>query len=229
MALNLTLDFPIELSVARELTFAGDEVRLAGQIDYPVTSRTPNGFPLLFILHHAGCNTREDYRHIAEAALESDYAVFRWDKRGTGRSGGGARGSSVQDAVNAYTTALEQPGINRKHIIIAAFGAGTALLGSAFGLFARTQLPCGVLLVANMLDAEAVLAIDAPLQIIASDEAHFPAHEYAEAVCAAHNKAYKQHGAAYHIAHDVDQVLKYADGNPDLDARDAIRAWLERV
>lgn len=228
MALTLTFDSPLELSVARELTFAGDEVRLAGQIDYPVTSRTPNGFPLLFILHHAGCNTREEYQALAETALAYDYAVFRWDKRGTGRSGGGARGSAVQDAVNAYTTALEQPGINRKHIVIAAFGAGTAQLGSAFGLFARAQHPRAALLIDNMLDAGAILALDCRVYIITDDSPHLPAREYAEAACLAHQRAYPAHGTAYSIARG-DQLLSADDTTPDPNVLDAIRAWFEHV
>jgi alpha-beta hydrolase superfamily lysophospholipase len=228
MTLSLDLDNPSELSVAREVTFAGDEVRLAGQIDYPVTTQTPNGFPLLFILHHAGWNTREDYQHIAELALECGYAVFRWDKRGTGRSGASGRGSSSQDAVNAYTTALEQAGINRKQAVIAAFGSGSALLGSAFGLFARVQHPRGALLVANMLDAEAVIAVDCAVKIIGGDEKHMPWQQYAEQACMAHRQAYA-HGASWFVAHQTDQVLRLSDGTFHPQARAEIEAWLKSL
>ena len=64
------------------------------------------------MLHHACCNTREDYNDYAEVALANGYAVFRWDKRGTGRSGDSGRGSTTQDAVNAYDIALAQPDVN---------------------------------------------------------------------------------------------------------------------
>lgn len=228
MTLHLSLDNPSELSVAREITFAGDEVRLAGQIDYPVTTQTPNGFPLLFILHHAGWNTREDYQHIAELALECGYAVFRWDKRGTGRSGASGRGSSSQDAVNAYTIALEQAGINRRQVVIAAFGAGSALLGSAFGLFARVQHPHGALLVANMLDANAIIAIDCAVKIIGGDEKHTPWQQYAEGACQAHRKAYP-YGASWFVAHQTDQVLRLSDGTFHPQGRSEIEAWLKRL
>ena len=40
--------------------------------------------------------------HYADVALEAGYAVFRWDKRGTGRSGSGGLGSPIEDAVKAY-------------------------------------------------------------------------------------------------------------------------------
>ena len=101
----------------REITFAGDGVPLSGQIDYPQTPAPVAGYPLVFILHHAGCNAREDYQHYADAALRGGFAVMRWDKRGTGRSGAGGRGSTTQDAVNAYEAALEQPKIDREHVI----------------------------------------------------------------------------------------------------------------
>jgi len=41
---------------SEEVVFAGDQVRLAGQIDYPLPSPYQNTFPLLFMLHHAGCD-----------------------------------------------------------------------------------------------------------------------------------------------------------------------------
>jgi len=99
-----------------ELTFAGDNVRLAGQLDYPDRPKPEQGYPLLFVLHHAGCNARADYGHYARMGLMKGYAVFRWDKRGMGRSGASGRGSTTQDAVNAYEIALSQPGINRRRL-----------------------------------------------------------------------------------------------------------------
>ncbi len=217
-----------ELSVARELTFAGDEVRLAGQIDYPVTSRTPNGFPLVFVLHHAGGNTRESYQHFAQMALECDYAVFRWDKRGTGRSGASARGSVVQDAVNAYETALLQPGINRKRAFILAIGSGTQMLGNAFGLFARTQLPFATMLVANMLDPEEILAIDSPVQIVVGQNDWNPWQIYAVAASNRHNQQYA-HGAAYYVAPNADRMLMLQQNGETQfheGARKVIQDWL---
>src|SRR5687768_15080584 len=106
------------LHTTRELRFAGDGVLLAGQIDYPLTPRPAAGYPLLFILHHAGCNTRDCYHDYAEMALETGFAVFRWDKRGTGRSGAGGRGSVTQDAVNAYEVAMEQPNVDRHRVVV---------------------------------------------------------------------------------------------------------------
>jgi uncharacterized protein len=219
------------VGLTKELGFAGDNVFLAGQMDYPATPMPANGYPLLFILHHAGCNTRECYNDYAQMALDSGYAVFRWDKRGTGRSGASGRGSTTQDAVNAYEVALEQPHVNPRRTTILAQAAGTGLLGSSFGLFARVQHPYGVILVSNMLDAEAVLAIDSRLKIIMSEEDWNPWEKFAEEACIAHNNAYP-HGASFYVAKNADRTLNdlsdeqnsFHDG-----ARKVIQDWLNSL
>jgi len=216
----------------KEINFAGDGVLLAGEIDYPPSPPPTGGYPLIFILHHAGGNTREDYAHYAEAGLNCGYAVFRWDKRGTGRSGAGGRGSTTQDAANAYEIALEQPYVNRNRAVILAQASGTKLLGSSFGLFARVQQPYGVILAANMLDERAVLAIDTRLQIIVGDNDWIPWKQYAKAACDAHNAAYK-YGASYYVAPYADRVLMDARWYPDQvfheGAKQRIETWLQAL
>lgn len=221
----------LHLGSTRELTFAGDGVVLSGQIDYPAIPKPQGGFPLLFVMHHAGCNTRDCYNHYAELALESGYAVFRWDKRGTGRSGAGGRGSTTQDAVYAYEVAIEQDHINPRRTIIVAQGAGTGMLGSSFGLFARVQPPYGVILISNLLDEQAILAIEAPLQIIMAEDDWNPWTTYAEAVCTAHNAAYR-YGATYYVAKNADRALAdLTDPTQDFHrgARQVMEEWLRNA
>jgi alpha-beta hydrolase superfamily lysophospholipase len=195
----------ISVGHTEELVFAGDRVRLSGQIDYPQSHLTTH-FPLLFVLHHAGCDARDGYDHFAQFGLASGYAVFRWDKRGTGRSGAGGRGSTIQDAVNAYEVALEQPNIDHRHVVILAQDAGTGLLGDSFGLFARLQLPHGVVLATNMLDEGAVLAIQTQLLILMGQHDWNPWQQYGKAASDAHNQAYK-HGASYYVAPYANRML----------------------
>lgn len=222
------LEYVVPASTVRELVFAGDGVRLAGQIEYPDRPVPSNGYPLVFILHHAGCEARDHYQHYAELALESGYAVFRWDKRGTGRSGAGGRGSTTQDAVNAYEMALDQPDINHRRVIILAQGAGTGLIGSSFGLFARIQRPCAVILAANMLDEQAVLAIDTHVHIIIGQEDWNPWQLYGRAAALAHKATYK-YGASYYAAPSADRMLMDPRQDPPAfhyGAASAIRKWL---
>jgi hypothetical protein len=191
---------------SEEFVFAGDAVRLAGQIDYPLPSPYQSTFPLLFMLHHAGCDDREAYTHLADIALNAGYAVFRWDKRGTGRSGSSGSGSTVQDAVNAYEFALDREHIDRRHAVILAQDAGTGLLGDSFGLFARAQHPAGVALISNLLDESAVCAIDSRLIILMGQQDWNPWQQYGRDAAEAHNRA-NRHGAEYFVAPYADRSL----------------------
>jgi hypothetical protein len=157
-------------------------------------------------LHHAGCDDREGYNHFAQLGIESGYAVFRWDKRGTGRSGAGGRGSTTQDAVNAYQIALEQPYVDRRRVVILGQDAGARLLGTSFGLFARVQQPYGVILATNTLDENAILAIESRLMIVMGQNDWNAWQRFGKATCDAHNAAYK-HGATYYVASKADRML----------------------
>lgn len=228
MASNQVLDLPLNAAADGEIVFAGDEVRLAGQIDYPTSPRPETGYPLLFVLHHACCSSREDYDDYTSLALSRGYAVFRWDARGIGRSGDSGRGSTTQDAVNAYEIALHQPGVDRRHVVILAVGAGSALVGSSFGLFARTQMPYAVLLVANMLDDQEILALDTRVQIVMSPEDWNTPGTFGKAASDAHKQAYR-HGASFYLSDGGDRLLMTAEGVLEPGARKAIGDWLQSL
>lgn len=213
-----------------ELVFAGDGVRLAGQIDYPLSSSRKTSFPLMFILHHAGCDAREGYAHFADFGIASGYAVFRWDKRGTGRSGAGGRGSTTQDAVNAYEVALDQPGIDRRRVVILAQDAGTGLIGGAFGLFARAQHPYGVILATNMLDEQAIAAVDTNILIVAGQHDWNPWQKFAKAACDSHSEACSKHLSSYYVAPYANRLLiDTRTDNFHFGAKNTIMDWLQTI
>lgn len=218
-----------EVTQSREVVFAGDGVRLAGQIDYPGAHHPPAGYPVIFILHHAGGNTRDDYRHYADIGLEMGCAVFRWDKRGTGSSGAGGRGSTLQDAVAAYKCALSQPGIDRNKVIILAQGEGTLMLSDIFNDLAALQQPQAALLVANLLDKQDILAIRTRLQIIIGENDWISWRLYGKEACDAHLEAYP-FGARFSVAHHADRLLidtRYPGKNRfHIGAKQIIRDWL---
>ncbi|MGB1286462.1 MAG: hypothetical protein ACPG7F_08020, partial [Aggregatilineales bacterium] len=60
---------------SRLLSFAGDKVRLAGQLDYPASPPPPDGYPLIFIIQHATCNSRHGYEHISAIGARCGFAV----------------------------------------------------------------------------------------------------------------------------------------------------------
>lgn len=231
MASNYVLEQTRQSERVRELAFAGDNVRLAGQMDYPNTPPplTTGTYPLIFILHHAGGNTRKDYEHFARLGLKSGFAVFRWDKRGTGRSGAGGRGSTIQDAVMAYETALDQPNIDPRNVVILAQNEGSLMLGESFGLFARHQHPAGVILVGNMLDEREILAIDSPLLIVNGEYDWNDWMTHAQGACASHNAKYR-HGASFYVAHHANRILvtqKDSRYEFHAGAMKSIRDWLQ--
>lgn len=232
MAASYIIERACAVDQTCEIAFAGDGVRLAGQMDYPQNAPAlGSGYPLVFTLHHAGWKSRNDYRHYAHLALSSGFAVFRWDKRGMGRSGGGGRGSTTQDAVNAYETAISQDGIDHNRVIILAQGEGTMMLGSAYGLFARIQPPAGVILVGNMLDEKAILAINSRVQIIQGEHDWNLPSDYALAAAAKHAKTYK-HGAAFYVARDASRELTIGEGDAQsfhFGAAHTIRDWLKSI
>jgi hypothetical protein len=227
---SVTTSQPLAFTTV-DITFAGDHVMLSGQMDYPAAPPPQDGYPLVFILHHAGPEGLEHYWHYARLALTSGCAVFRWDKRGTGHSGAGGRGSTTQDAVNAYEIALEQPRINRRSAVILAQDAGTGLLGDSYGLFARVQRPFGVALVSNMLDEKAVLALEAPVCIVMAEHDWNPWETFGRAACDAHSRAYR-HGAQYHVVPGADRRLLLGKG--DLQtfhplAEQTLQNWLRQL
>lgn len=223
------LDLPAR-TTSHEIVFAGDQVRLAGQLDYPAPPKPVHGYPLIFILHHACCNTRDDYLDYARIGLENGCAVFRWDKRGTGRSGASGRGSTLQDALNAYETAVSQAGIDRTRVLIVAAGAGTALFGNEFAAFDKILRPRAALLVANQLDPDDIIALDLPLQILMSaHDWNDPAY-FGEAAAAAHRRAHS-HGADAFISHSSSRLLLETSNDDTAavlpnDVREVVAAWL---
>lgn len=213
---------------SREIVFAGDNVHLAGQLDYPAMAMPDVGYPLVVILHHAGGNTRGDYAHYAEIALECGYAVFRWDKRGTGRSGAGARGSILVDALKAYAIALNQPFINAERTVVLAQNDGTLLFGEGFEQFAQTRQPMGALLIGSLLDAGGILSIKTRVQVIIGAKDWISWQVYGRDACIAHNSAYA-YGARFSVAHHADRLLldtRQPGKRVHIGARYIIKDWL---
>jgi uncharacterized protein len=231
MATNHAINHPLQQGRVKELTFAGDHVCLAGQVNYPNIEPPANGYPLIFLLPHAGSNTRDDYAHYVEIALASGYAIFLWDKRGTGRSGASGRGSTMRDALSAYKTALEQDAIDPDNVIIFSQCASTQLLGESFAAFAEIQSPYGALLVGNMLDAEAIRTIKTQIFVAYGEEDWNDWQIYARDACESHNTLYDL-DAAFYLAPNANRMLMVKQDNEKIFHADASRAildWLQSL
>lgn len=212
-----------------QLFFAGDYVRLYGQIEYPHKPPPSTGYPLMFILQHACCTGLQGHAHYADLALTSGCAVFRWDKRGTGRSGSGGYGSTTLDAVKAYSTALAQPGIDPQHVVILAQNEGTLLLGENYTDFAAVQAPRGVILAGSMLDEQQILTLTTSLHIVSGERDWNLPQNHAEAAAAAHEQVYS-YGASYYIARHASRRLVDTRNNMfHVGAAISMQRWLENL
>jgi pimeloyl-ACP methyl ester carboxylesterase len=209
--------------------FAGDRVQLAGQMDYPALSAPPNGFPLLFIIQHSTCNNRSGYLHYARLGAEAGFAVFRWDKRGTGNSGSGI-GDGIVDALHAYKAALAQPQIDQNRTVILAQNEGTLVLHDLWAKFKALAVPRGVVLVGNMLDERAIVRLDVPVTVVISKNDWNAWQIYARKAAQAHHARYPQWPAAYYVAPNTNRRLMYEHGGAfHRGASEYIRQWIESV
>jgi pimeloyl-ACP methyl ester carboxylesterase len=80
----------------RQIAFTAGDVTLAGELDLP---RVEDTAPLAFIIHHSGPVGRDAYGYLAELLTEAGFAVFRFDKRGVGASGGEYGCCEAEDAL----------------------------------------------------------------------------------------------------------------------------------
>jgi pimeloyl-ACP methyl ester carboxylesterase len=150
----------------REVRFVSRDVTLAGELDLPLSE---GDAALVFIIHHSGPATRNAYGYMAELLTKAGFAVFRFDKRGTGLSEGEYGCCEAEDALAAYRAAVMQAGIDRSRVFIAAQSIGSEHLATHFAEFAEVQQPAGVVLLSSLLGPERIVNIKAPLHIIVSD------------------------------------------------------------
>jgi hypothetical protein len=229
MVSDRTDDLHSSLGASELLDFAGDNVRLAGQIDYPESKRPAEGYPLIFVIQHATSTSRAEFEHIVQLGMDTRAAVFRWDKRGTGKSGSGPNGSAEMDVLKAYQTAIAQPSINPERVIIFAQNEGSLILAELYYQIFKLQRPLGVVLAGNMLDEEAIININVPVHIVASKNDWNAWQTYAEAAADAHAAKYRT-TASFYVATNTNRLLMYTSGNTfHKGAETSIKHWLKQT
>lgn len=205
----------------REVRFTSQGVELVGELDLPIGTGPA---PLAFIIHHSGPVTRDAYGYLAELLLERGYAVFRFDKRGTGYSSGEYGCCEAEDALAAYTAAVQQAEIDPCNVFIVAQSLGTEHLVAHYNDYTAIRPPGGIALLSNLLRADRIGVLAAPVLIIVSDsepELQAIGQEAAEA----HSVAQPSFGAQLYIAEGSEHSLFDIRSGP-IDWRDPI--WVER-
>ncbi len=186
----------------RQVRFASQGATLAGELDLPPSNGQA---PLVFVIHHSGPVDRDAYGYLAELLVPEGYAVFRFDKRSTGASGGEYGCCESEDALAAYRTAVTQDGVDRQNVFIVAQSIGTQHLAEHFEFYAQAQQPRGIVLLSNLLDADGIKAIAAPVHIIVSDS-ETNLEEIGQTAAEAHEAAHP-FGASYYVADNTEHNL----------------------
>jgi len=204
----------------REVTIRSGEVALAGELDLPPGA---GPLPLVVIIHHAGQVPRDAYGYLAELLLRDGFAVFRFDKRGTGRSEGVYGCCEADDALAAYQAAVSQPEVDGERVFIVAQSIGTRHLAERFAEFRAIRPPRAVALLSNLLGPEAVTSVAAPALIIVADSE--PELKTIGAAAAEAHAAAFPDGTALYVAEGAEHSLFDLGAGP-LDWGDP--SWVRR-
>jgi len=186
----------------RQVRFDSLGVTLAGELDFPLGDAPA---PLVFVIHHSGPVDRDSYGYLAELLVKEGYAVFRFDKRGTGMSEGQYGCCESDDALAAYRAATAQDDVDLCNVFIVAQSVGTRYLAERFERYVQTHPPRGIVLLSNLLDADSIDAIAAPVHIIVSDS-ELDVDSIGRAAAEALRGTYP-FGASYYVAEHTEHTL----------------------
>lgn len=186
----------------RQVRFASQGVTLAGELDLPLGDAPA---PLVFVIHHSGPVDRDSYGYLAELLVRAEYAVFRFDKRGTGMSEGEYGCCESEDALAAYRAAIAQDGIDHCNVFVVAQSIGTQHLAERFEEYVWAHPPRGVVLLSNLLDADSIDVITAPVHIIISDSEP-NVDQLGRVAAGAHRHRYP-FGASTYVAEQTEHTL----------------------
>jgi hypothetical protein len=215
-----TPDLTAVAAERREVRFMSEGVKLVGELALPHGSRPA---PLAVIIHHSGPVGRDAYGYMAELLLPAGFAVFRFDKRGVGASGGSYGCCEEADALAAYRAAVIQPDVDPCRIFIIAQSRGTEHLAAHFGEYDAAAPPRGVALLSNLLGPDRIGVIAAPVQIIVSDSEPNLAAIGSDAAAA--HRAQHPFGADVYVAAGSEHSLFDTSDGP-IDWSDP--AWVRR-
>ena len=193
---------PFESDTQQVQFESSDGTALTGQVDWPKGLNHP---PLVFIIQHSGPVDRDDYQYLAVLLVPEGYAVFRFDKRGNGKSGGTYGCCEEEDVLAAYRAAVNLSGYDPERIFIIAQSIGTKILARRYDDITNLHPARGVVLLSSLLEGKEILSIKSPVFIIVSDgEPELQA--ITEVAVDAHRQQYN-FGAGYFIAPHTEHTL----------------------
>lgn len=192
----------------REIHFESSGVPMVGELDLPFAEAPP----LAFIVHHSGPVARDAYGYLAEILTRAGYAVMRFDKRGTGASGGVYGCCEADDMLAAYAAVLDQTGFDACRVFVVAQSIGTTHVAERFAQMASLHRPQGVILLSSLLRPQDILAISAPIHIVVSDSE--PDLDAISRAAAQAHRAEFSSGATYYVAKGSEHTLFDVSSGP---------------
>lgn len=153
----------------RDMTFTSDGAQLSGTLYYPRGNRR---VAALVVLHGASEPSRDDgiYKHLKQMLPPLGIAVFVFDRRGTGRSGGGEHGKQdfavlTDDALAAFRMLSNDPLIDSKRIGFWGLSQGGGLSLLAAKKESRAAFAIAVSPLISTADVQMMFASENIMQI----------------------------------------------------------------
>lgn len=158
-----------------ETTFESVDAVLAGQWDFP--ERSPA--PLVVLIPAGGRIDRNGwnpgigesseqgmYAALTRDLVRAGFAVFRFDKPGTGKSSRGRYATERSNALEAYTRAVDHARIDPAKVFIVGHAGGTDTIAAIYTRYADVLAPAGVAFLSNAVGESESVRVTAPLLII---------------------------------------------------------------
>jgi hypothetical protein len=160
---------PIHGSAAKSREWAvpaADGTPLMAQVDLPAGDAP---FAAAIIVHHSGAVDRCAYDYLAQRLVAAGVAAVRFDKRGTGRSGGDHGCCEGEDALAVYRAARALADLDPSRTLLIAQSIGTRHLVDSFGEALASDPPAGIVLLSSLLAGDELVRLPGPLLVILAD------------------------------------------------------------
>jgi hypothetical protein len=210
------LPTPLPHFTSREIAFpSGDGTVLAGTLTVPDGGKPP--FATVVLVHGSGAENRDEaigpnpiFLQLSNALSNAGYAVVRYDKRGVGKSGGGADGSPRDDLLAdvraAVAFARAQPELDPKRIFVLGHSEGGELVPTVAA--GDPQLAGIVLMAPPALPLWRVSTQQALASVSVTDRASAEREEVAALDAIRHSSDVEN--AWYRSSMDVDPIVDIA-------------------
>jgi len=176
------------------------------------------------------------YQLLTEKLVAAGFAVFRYDKPGTGRSSRGAYSTERSTALEAYRRAVDHARIDRKRVFLIGHSSGTDSIAGIYSRYEAIAPPAGVVLLSSRVSEVEITRITAPVLIVVGEHDPDDLYKYGRfAVEARENARDKKYETdfvsipdARHsllVGADTDSGKRYSF---DPRASAAVLAWLRK-